>query len=125
MSQRLACSPINCSHQLQLLQKKSSSRFSALQVNGGVTLVLYAVFEPLAVLCSVALWRQTNRNACYKLMWVVSLSSVLMLNFLGLFTGLLGWTGTVFCQRPTLIYLSGSTILGSISIILALIDDRC
>jgi hypothetical protein len=46
-------------------------------------------------------------------MWFVSVVDVLELNLIGLLTGLLGVTGTLFCDMPVTSYVAGCFIEGS------------
>jgi hypothetical protein len=48
-------------------------------------------------------------------MFLESVVDVLALNLLGLLSGLLGLLGVVFCQQPTLIYVSGCVLEGFFS----------
>jgi hypothetical protein len=66
----------------------------------------------LGVPVCVALYRHRRENSCYALLFLVSVVDVIALNLLGLLTGVLGLLGVVYCQQPTLIYVSGCVLQG-------------
>jgi hypothetical protein len=77
---------------------------------GWLSIVLYCVFESFGVPVCMSLFQHCRENSCYTLLFLVSVVDVLTLNLLGLLTGVLAIHGVVFCQQPTLIYVSGCVL---------------
>jgi hypothetical protein len=45
-------------------------------------------------------------------MLAISVIDLFAIQLIGLFTGLLAVTGTIFCQQPTLVYVLGAILEG-------------
>uniref|UniRef100_A0A915EAX0 Uncharacterized protein n=1 Tax=Ditylenchus dipsaci TaxID=166011 RepID=A0A915EAX0_9BILA len=70
------------------------------------TLLLTSVLFTLYIPCTFALYKHTA-HSCYKLMFYISISDMLMLLFIGFLHGYLGIIGSVYCTHPNFNYLCG------------------
>jgi hypothetical protein len=79
---------------------------------GACFITVSLVEELLYIPCMLAIWKLARENACYKMMWWMSLLDMCALGIVGLATGLLGMLGAVYCSSPMLIYILGSLAYG-------------
>uniref|UniRef100_A0A914HSU2 Uncharacterized protein n=1 Tax=Globodera rostochiensis TaxID=31243 RepID=A0A914HSU2_GLORO len=68
-------------------------------VNGTVMLVLFVFFETLYLPCLVAIWKH-REHSCYKFLFYIGVTDVLMLPIQGMLSGIYSVFGVVFCSNP-------------------------
>lgn len=52
-------------------------------------------------------WKHID-NACYKFLFYIGITDLLILWICGFETAIFGMTGVVFCSSPLLVYISGN-----------------
>ncbi|KAF7640496.1 hypothetical protein Mgra_00000319 [Meloidogyne graminicola] len=77
------------------------------QFHSWMLIILFFIFEILYFPCMISMYKHLN-NPCYKLLFYIGVTDMLVMLMNGLETGILGLMGAVFCDYPTLIYVSGS-----------------
>ncbi|KAL3097399.1 hypothetical protein niasHS_003847 [Heterodera schachtii] len=75
--------------------------------HGTLLIVLFFIFELLYVPCMVYIYHNLS-NPCYKMLFYIGVTDMLVMLMNGLETGVLAIVGAVFCSSPALIYSSGS-----------------
>ncbi|KAI6243361.1 hypothetical protein M3Y99_00130600 [Aphelenchoides fujianensis] len=76
---------------------------------GVLIIACYFVFVGAYLPCLYAMLSgEHRRKASYRLMFLLGLIHVLDLQFCGLLTGVLAIMGAVYCEHPTLIFVSGA-----------------
>uniref|UniRef100_A0A914I832 G protein-coupled receptor n=1 Tax=Globodera rostochiensis TaxID=31243 RepID=A0A914I832_GLORO len=75
--------------------------------HGIFLIILFFVFELLYIPCMMSMYNNLN-NPCYKLLFYIGVTDMLVMLMNGFETGLLSIVGAVFCTYPGLIYTSGS-----------------
>ncbi|KAI6243435.1 hypothetical protein M3Y99_00099900 [Aphelenchoides fujianensis] len=76
---------------------------------GVLIIACYVVFVGAYLPCLYAMMSgEHRRKASYRLMFLLGLIHVLDLQFCGLLTGVLAIMGAVYCEHPTLIFVSGA-----------------
>ncbi|KAL3114159.1 hypothetical protein niasHT_010973 [Heterodera trifolii] len=76
-------------------------------VHGIILIIMFFVFELLYIPCMMSMYHNLS-NACYKLLFYIGITDMLVMLMNGFETGLLSINGAVFCSYPDLIYTSGS-----------------
>nr|CAD2171729.1 unnamed protein product [Meloidogyne enterolobii] len=77
------------------------------QFHSWMLIFLFVIFELLYIPCMLSMYKHLS-NPCYKLLFYIGVTDMLVMLMNGLETGILGLMGAVFCDYPTLIYTSGS-----------------
>ncbi|KAL3093876.1 hypothetical protein niasHS_004716 [Heterodera schachtii] len=72
-------------------------------VHGIILIILFFVFELLYIPCMLSMYHNLS-NACYKLLFYIGITDMLVMLMNGFETGLLSISGAVFCTYPDLIY---------------------
>ncbi|KAL3125178.1 hypothetical protein niasHT_000851 [Heterodera trifolii] len=76
-------------------------------VHGIILIIMFFLFELLYIPCMLSMYNKLS-NACYKLLFYIGITDMLVMLMNGFETGLLSINGAVFCTYPDLIYTSGS-----------------
>ncbi|KAL3108920.1 hypothetical protein niasHT_011470 [Heterodera trifolii] len=78
---------------------------------GALYMVFGIISEILYLPCLISLWKHMD-NTCYKFMFFIGITDLLMIPISSIITGYLAITGAVFCTAPTFIYFCGACALG-------------
>ncbi|KAL3099899.1 hypothetical protein niasHS_001825 [Heterodera schachtii] len=84
-------------------------------VAGGIAKCVFcAIYYVLYVPCMYSIWKHFHENSCYKLLFYIGIADLGILWILGFFSGWLSLSGGVFCSSPTLMYLVGVAVTGTV-----------
>uniref|UniRef100_A0A914IEK7 Uncharacterized protein n=1 Tax=Globodera rostochiensis TaxID=31243 RepID=A0A914IEK7_GLORO len=80
-------------------------------VNGTVMLILFFIFELLYLPCLIAIWKHCE-HSCYKFLFFIGVTDVLMLPIQGLISALYSIFGVEFCSYRDFNFLIGFCAAG-------------
>ncbi|KAL3070461.1 hypothetical protein niasHT_032251 [Heterodera trifolii] len=76
-------------------------------INGTLMLILFFIFEILYIPCLIAIWKH-RAQPCYKFLFFIGITDVLMLPIHGLVSSLYSLFGVVFCSNASFNYFIAS-----------------
>nr|CAD2177521.1 unnamed protein product [Meloidogyne enterolobii] len=74
---------------------------------GSILMLLFIIYYVLYIPCMFSFWKHID-NACYKFLFYIGITDLLILWICGFETAIFGMTGVVFCSSPLLVYISGN-----------------